>query len=43
MKNLEEFPFVVSDEVATALREGRGVVSLETTIVVHGLPAPANL
>jgi pseudouridine-5'-phosphate glycosidase len=34
---------VISDEVATALDEGRGVVALETTIVVHGLPAPVNL
>lgn len=34
---------VISDEVDTALREGRGVVALETTIVVHGLPAPINL
>jgi len=33
---------VVSDEVTTALHEGRGVVALETTIVVHGLPAPIN-
>lgn len=33
----------VSDEVATALAEGRAVVALETTIVVHGLPAPVNL
>jgi pseudouridine-5'-phosphate glycosidase len=31
------------DEVATALDEGRAVVALETTIVVHGLPAPSNL
>jgi pseudouridine-5'-phosphate glycosidase len=43
MKMPEKIPFVVSEEVATAVREGRGVVSLETTIVVHGLPAPANL
>jgi pseudouridylate synthase len=43
MKKTEEIPFVVSEEVATAIREGRGVVALETTIVVHGLPAPANL
>lgn len=43
MKKTEEIPFVVSEEVATAIREGRGVVVLETTIVVHGLPAPANL
>ncbi len=34
---------MLSDEVATALFEGRGVVALETTIVVHGLPAPINL
>jgi len=33
----------VSDEVATALSEGRGVVALETTIVVQGLPSPINL
>jgi pseudouridine-5'-phosphate glycosidase len=33
---------VVSDEVATAVSEGRGVVALETTIIVHGLPAPVN-
>ena len=33
----------VHDEVATALREGRAVVALETTIVVHGLPAPRNI
>ncbi len=31
------------DEVASALRDGRAVVALETTIVVHGLPAPQNL
>jgi pseudouridylate synthase len=31
------------DEVASALRDGRAVVALETTIVVHGLPAPTNL
>lgn len=36
-------PFHVHDEVATALAEGRGVVALESTIVVHGLPAPHNL
>lgn len=33
----------VGDEVRTALGEGRGVVALETTIVVHGLPAPTNI
>jgi pseudouridine-5'-phosphate glycosidase len=34
---------IVGDEVRTAQAEGRGVVALETTIVVQGLPAPANL
>jgi pseudouridine-5'-phosphate glycosidase len=32
----------VSDEVTTALGDGRGVVALETTIIVQGLPAPVN-
>jgi pseudouridylate synthase len=42
--NIPPNPLVdVSDEVRTALEEGRGVVALETTIVVHGLPAPMNL
>jgi pseudouridine-5'-phosphate glycosidase len=41
--NSQAFPFTLSDEVATALFESRGVVALETTIVVHGLPAPINL
>ena len=30
----------ISDEVATALAEGRAVVALETTLVAHGFPAP---
>lgn len=33
----------MSDEVADALADGRGVVALETTIVIHGLPSPINL
>jgi pseudouridine-5'-phosphate glycosidase len=33
----------VADEVATALREGRPVVALETSVVAQGLPPPANL
>ena len=32
-----------SDEVRTALDEGRPVVALETTIVAHGFPAPHGL
>lgn len=35
--------FEVHDEVATALREGRAVVALESTIISHGLPRPENL
>ena len=30
----------VTDEVQTALEEGRAVVALETTLIAHGFPAP---
>ena len=43
MNNFRYSTVVVNDEVATAVREGRGVVALETTIVVQGLPQPINL
>ena len=43
MKNFSHISVVVSDEVTSALNERRGVVALETTIVVHGLPAPVNI
>jgi pseudouridylate synthase len=33
----------VHDEVAAALAEGRPVVALESTIISHGMPFPANL
>lgn len=33
----------ISDEVAAALREGRAVVALESTIISHGMPWPKNL
>ena len=33
----------VSPDVATALREGRPVVALESTLISHGLPYPENL
>ncbi len=36
-------PLRVGDEVAAALAEGRPVVALESTLVVHGLPRPGNL
>jgi pseudouridine-5'-phosphate glycosidase len=33
----------LNEEVATALDEGRAVVALESTIITHGMPYPANL
>jgi pseudouridine-5'-phosphate glycosidase len=33
----------LSDEVAAALRVGRAVVALESTLIAHGLPSPRNL
>ena len=36
-------PLDVSDEVASALAAGRAVVALESTIVTHGMPYPANV
>ena len=33
----------VASEVASALAEGRPVVALESTLISHGLPYPANL
>jgi pseudouridine-5'-phosphate glycosidase len=42
VNNFRFSPVVVSDEVSSAIDEGRGVVALETTIVVHGLPSPIN-
>jgi pseudouridylate synthase len=36
-------PVVVNDEVLDALRAGRPVVALESTIIAHGLPRPDNL
>ncbi|WP_329465780.1 pseudouridine-5'-phosphate glycosidase [Streptomyces sp. NBC_01431] len=33
----------VSEEVRTALGEGRPIVALESTIISHGLPRPRNL
>jgi pseudouridylate synthase len=34
---------VLAPEVAAALAAGRGVVALESTIITHGMPYPANL
>jgi len=36
-------PLDVRPEVAAALREGRPVVALESTLIAHGLPWPLNL
>jgi pseudouridine-5'-phosphate glycosidase len=33
----------IGDEVAEALRTGRAVVALESTIIAHGLPSPRNV
>jgi pseudouridine-5'-phosphate glycosidase len=35
--------FTYSAEVARALRDGRPVVALESTVIAHGLPRPHNL
>ena len=43
VNNFRHTSVVISDEVATALDEHRGVVALESTIVVQGLPSPVNL
>ncbi len=36
-------PLVLGPEVAAARRDGRPVVALESTIITHGMPHPANL
>ena len=36
-------PVVVSERVASAVREGAPVVALESTILTHGLPHPENI
>jgi pseudouridine-5'-phosphate glycosidase len=37
-------PYItLSDEVQTALHERRAVVALESTVIAHGLPYPANI
>ncbi len=42
MRKLEEY-IRVSDEVATALHEGKPVLALESTIISHGMPYPKNV
>ena len=36
-------PILLSAEVAAALAAGRAVVALESTLITHGLPYPANV
>lgn len=43
MTSFDATSLVLHDEVRQALVDRRGVVALESTIVVHGLPAPMNL
>ncbi|MEH1014933.1 pseudouridine-5'-phosphate glycosidase [Micromonospora sp. CPCC 206060] len=40
---MTDFQIRYGEEVARALRDGRPVVALESTIVSHGLPRPDNL
>ena len=42
MKEFKEF-IDVNDEVKTAVKEGKPVVSLESTIISHGMPYPQNI
>lgn len=43
LDRLDPDVFVIHEEVAAALRDGRAVVALESTIISHGLPRPENL
>jgi len=36
-------PLTVASDVAAALKEGKAVVALESTIITHGMPYPQNL
>lgn len=41
---LDHSPYIeLAEEVATALYEKRAVVALESTVIAHGLPYPANI
>lgn len=40
---MSSYEFVPSPEVAAALKAGKPVVALESTIISHGLPRPSNL
>lgn len=40
---MSETAYVTSPEVAEALKSGKPIVALESTIISHGLPRPSNL
>ena len=42
MQQLSSY-IILSDEVQTALQEQRPVAALESTVIAHGLPYPANI
>src|SRR6266567_2572145 len=44
-KTMQQLPsyITLSDEVQSALQEQRPVVALESTVIAHGLPYPANV
>lgn len=42
MKNLEKY-LEIKEEVKEALKAGRPVVALESTIIAHGMPYPQNI
>ena len=42
-RNLNTRNLIISQEVSEALKNGSPVVSLESTIITHGMPFPTNL
>lgn len=38
-----QLPITFSEEVATAQKEGKAIVALESTIITHGMPFPENV
>lgn len=43
MTVFDQTKFFIAAPVAAALRDGRGTVALESTVIAHGLPAPHNI
>ena len=39
---MKYFPYTLSKEVEKAIKEGKAIVALETTIISHGMPYPQN-